>query len=119
MGHPTLRQKAKPLQKKDLDIWLNNWQSSAMQYQQANVLIPQQTWKKQNPNKMVTYDIPKYLLSSNTRINTSLPQPVSVDGGTVTPISSNYVSPQPNNVPERGSYEEFKDGFDEFISFQW
>jgi len=108
-----------PLQKKDLDIWLNNWQSGAMAYQQSNVLIPQQTWKKQNPNKMVTYDIPKYLLSPSTRINTSLPQAASVDGGTVTSISPNYVNPQPNNAPESGSYEEFKDGFDEFISFQW
>ena len=58
-----------PIRKKDLDVWLNNFQSTALQMHQERILIPEQTWKKNNPGKMVTYDIPKNLLLSNSLID--------------------------------------------------
>ena len=50
-----------PVEKQDLDMWMQGFQKEALQNHNRFIKIPMQTWKKNNPNKTVQYNIPKAL----------------------------------------------------------
>ena len=117
---PITYQNGNPIQKKDLDVWLNNFQFTALQMHKERITIPHQTWKKNNPTKMVEYNIPKNLLSSNTNgkyqrnsMSNYNPNTDVFRPSTVGEKALNY-SPvlKVPNAPERGSWEDFWE-------FQW